>query len=162
MNANNNTDTATTNDAANTAAPIADDFTGNGGLFNVKNRVDNGPSMDGHITAVGAADDDKGIRIAAFPRKGKESGTEFFSLSVGEKGGRVYGALFPNGKKQADGQPDYTGSIDLKDGKKLYVAGWNRNGDKAGAYISLKVEPARATQAEQEAAPADGTEQAAA
>jgi uncharacterized protein (DUF736 family) len=116
--------------------------------------------MDGHITADGAAEGDKGIRIAAFPRTGRETGTEFFSLSVGEKGNRVYGALFPNGKKEKDGQPDYTGSIDLAEGKKLYVAGWSKTGEKAGAYISLKVEPARAAQAEQEAAPA--TEQAAA
>lgn len=154
----NNTTTDTTN--TTTAAPVDyTDFAGNGGLFNVKTRVENGPSMDGHIKAEGAAEGDKGIRIAAFPRKGKDSGVEFFSLSIGEKANRVYGALFPNGKKEKDEQPDYTGSIDLPEGKKLYVAGWNRTGEKAGAYISLKVEPARAP-AEQEAAPA--TEQAAA
>lgn len=154
--------TNTTNDTANTAAPIADDFTGNGGLFNVKTRVENGPSMDGHITADGAAEGDKGIRIAAFPRKGNESGVEFFSLAIGEKGARVYGALFPNGKKQKDGQPDYTGSIDLAEGKKLFLAGWNKTGEKAGAYISIKVEPARAATEAEAGAPADGTEQAAA
>ncbi len=141
----------------NTTAPIAADFKGHGAIFNVKKAVDNGPAMDGHIKPEGAGEDVKGVRIAAFAKTGKESGRPFYSLAIGEKGARVYGALFPNGKKEKDGQPDYTGSIDLADGVKLYVSGWKKTGEKAGDYISLAVEPARAAAPE-----ADSGEQQAA
>lgn len=138
---------------------LNENFKGFANLFNVKTRVDNGPSMDGRIKVDGAAEDDKGIRLAAFPKTGKDSGLEFLSLSVGDKENRVYGALFPNSRKEKDNQPDYTGSIDLPEGKKLYISGWNKNGPTAGDYISLSIEPALATQ---EAAKTEDQQQAAA
>lgn len=116
-------------------------FNGFANLFNIKERVENGPTMGGRIKADGAAEDDEGIRIAAFPKQGKESGRDYLSLSIGNKEGRVYGSLFANDRKAKENDPDFTGSIELSKTEKLYVAGWNKTGDAAGPYISLKIQP---------------------
>lgn len=130
-------------------------FTGFAILFNIKAPVENGPVMDGHIKADDAAEEDKGIRIALFPKQGKESGKDYFSISVGSKENRVYGALFANDKKTADGQPDYTGSIELSKTEKLFLAGWNKVGEQ-GTFISLKIQPPMAKPEDAPAeAPAD-------
>lgn len=128
-------------------------FIGFANLFTVKTQAENGPSMDGRIKAEGAAEDDNGIRIAAFAKTGKESGREYLSLSIGDKENRLYGSLFANDKKEAANQADHTGSIDLPEGKKLYLAGWNKTDKNGSPYISLKVSPPMA-KAESEAAPA--------
>lgn len=117
-------------------------FKGYANLFNVKSPVANGPAMDGQIKADDAAEGDKGIRIAAFGKKAESCGS-YFSLSIGDKENRLYGALFTNSKKEKPEQPDYTGRIELskEEGDVLFIAGWNKTGDKAGAFISLKIQP---------------------
>lgn len=127
-------------------------FVGFANLFSIKDRVENGPSMDGRIKTDGAAEDDKGIRIAAFQKQGKESGRDYLSLSIGDKENRVYGSLFANDKKEADNQADHTGSIDLGEGQKLYLAGWNKTDKNGAQYISLKVQPPMAKEADAPAA----------
>jgi hypothetical protein len=50
--------------------------------------------------------------------------------------------LFANDKEGNENRPDYTGKITLEDGHVLRLAGWLKESDKVGQYISgLASEP---------------------
>lgn len=55
-----------------------------------------------------------------------------------------YGALFPNGKKTNEKQPDFKGSVTIN-GIKYDLAGWKKQGDN-GAFISLQAQLPRDSQ----------------
>jgi len=46
------------------------------------------------------------------------------------------GLLFPNKRKEAEKQPDYTGKATIN-GKEWRIAGWKRTG-QSGSFLSLK------------------------
>lgn len=46
--------------------------------------------------------------------------------------------LFKNNRKESDKHPDYTGTIELENGKKLKLAAWIREGKK-GKFMSGRV-----------------------
>jgi hypothetical protein len=51
------------------------------------------------------------------------------------------GALFPNDRKESDGQPDFTGSLDFdrENNVKLRLAGWTKTTKNNEKYMSLAV-----------------------
>ncbi|NEX63375.1 hypothetical protein [Noviherbaspirillum galbum] len=52
------------------------------------------------------------------------------------------GKLFPNDRKEQDGQPDFTGVLNLDketNGPKLRLAGWLKKTKKDDAYLSISV-----------------------
>ena len=67
------------------------------------------------------------------------------TISLAEEGSvRQYfnGALFYQKQEPGSKQPEYTGSLNLdnkKDGPKLRLAAWPKQGEKAGPYLSVAI-----------------------
>lgn len=110
-------------------------------LFTVKteDKKENGPLMTGVINL----SETDTVEIAAFAKTSK-NGVDYLSLSIGDKGDKVYGALFRNQEKKAEKSPDYTGSIEIDrdNDVRLRVAGWkSKSKDGKTSYISIKIAP---------------------
>jgi uncharacterized protein (DUF736 family) len=59
------------------------------------------------------------------------------------------GVLFKNDKGDNEKRPDYTGTIELQNGKKMRLAAWVRESQKGQKFLSLKMsEPIKPTQTE--------------
>ena len=52
------------------------------------------------------------------------------------------GALFKNDKEK-ESQPDFRGPINI-DGKDYQLSAWSKSSDRAGKYLSLAIQPAKA------------------
>lgn len=90
---------------------------------------------------VGSSQDPTISKIVAVKATSK-AGQPYYRLLVIRKDGEntIYhdGALFRNERKEAQNQPDLTGSLDLdKDGNRLRLAAWMKTSEKAGQYLSV-------------------------
>ncbi len=98
--------------AAQNPTPVVftlhDRINADGALFNVTERVDNGPIMTGSFDL-----GEVRVPLSGFFRVA-ESGREYLSLSLGSEGGvHYYGKLFRVVDKKYANAPDYTGFVTL-------------------------------------------------
>ena len=117
-----------------------------GALFNVTERVENGPIMTGSFDLGQVR-----VPLSGFLRVA-ESGREYLSLSLGSEGGvHYYGKLFRVTDKKYANSPDYTGFVTLlactepdeytddqwESADKLQVFGRRRRSTDGNARIAL-------------------------
>ena len=53
------------------------------------------------------------------------------------------GAIWKNENRQSDKHPHFSGSINI-DGKDYQLSAWSKSSDRAGKYLSLAIQPAKA------------------
>jgi hypothetical protein len=98
---------------------------------------------------------DKQVGVAAWLEAGKETGTQYYRLSIGNKGESVYyGSLFRvDHEKAGQGAPDYSGKLsdlpvehenqygdaDWQDAFQFNVTGTRVRGSNGKAYIKIVV-----------------------
>ncbi len=70
------------------------------------------------------------------------------------------GVLFKNDKEGNEKRPDYTGTMELENGKKMRLAAWVRESQKGQKFLSLKMtEPMERQQSNFSQAPAQSYEE---
>ncbi len=86
---------------------------------------------------------DEGVTHILGRKAVAQSGQKYIKIRATLDGKVHFGALFRNEKKQAENQPDFTGSLDLDDNgdERLRLAAWAKEGEKAGKYLSVSVSP---------------------
>jgi hypothetical protein len=122
-----------------------------GALFKIddEKRSSNGPLMSGSLQI-----DGQDIPLSAFLKVGKESETEYLSLSLGQEGGiHYYGKLFRVENPKGANAPHYTGFMtvlacsdannysneDWDEAPTLKVCGWRKRSANGTGRIHLTV-----------------------
>lgn len=121
-------------------------------LFDIKERVDNGPLMSGSVEVDGVK-----VSLSAFLEQAKSSNVNYLNLSIGDKDqARYSGKLFRNKQKNSANAPDYSGFITVlrvdqpkqytgeewDNAPQLKIVGWRRRSTDGTGRIQMNIMPA--------------------
>lgn len=157
--------TSTSKPAARNSAPKAEtpkqyDNNLRGALFSNKRKTkDTQPDYSGNCEVNGTEFYISGWKQKA--QKGELAGKTYISLAVNSKerdavakasDDDLRGALFANGRKENDKQPDYTGKVTIGD-RLFYVSAWLKESGAGEKYFSLAFRDAEEAKKASEAEP---------
>ena len=121
-------------------------------LFDIKERVENGPLMSGSVEV-----DSVKVSLSAFLEQAKASNVNYLNLSIGDKDqARYSGKLFRNKQKNSDNAPDYSGFITVlrvnqpeqytadewDSAPQLKIVAWRRRSTDGTGRIQMNIMPA--------------------